>query len=66
MLQMNMKDLNFCLFGGGGLVKVMVFIIMHFQQDFRYFVIVSFTGGGNQSTRRKLPTCSKTLTNLIT
>jgi hypothetical protein len=40
---MNMKDLNFCLFGGGGLVKVMVFIIMHFQQDFRYFVIVSFT-----------------------
>ena len=29
-------------------------------------VVVSFIGGGNQSTRRKPPTCHKSLTNLIT
>jgi hypothetical protein len=27
---------------------------------------VSFIGGGNRSTRRKLPTCLKSLTNFIT
>jgi len=27
---------------------------------------VSFIGGGNQSTRTKLPTCRKSLTNFIT
>jgi hypothetical protein len=31
-----------------------------------YNVAVSFIGGGNQSTRRKLPTCRKSLTNFIT
>jgi hypothetical protein len=29
----------------------------HFQQYFSYIVAVSFIGGGNQSTRRKPPTC---------
>jgi hypothetical protein len=28
--------------------------------------IVSFIGGGNRNTRRKLPTCRKSLTNFIT
>jgi len=29
-------------------------------------MVVSFIGGGNQSTRRKPPTCRKSLTNFIT
>jgi len=29
-------------------------------------VDVSFIGGGNRNTRRKLPTCRKSLTNFIT
>jgi len=29
-------------------------------------VAVSFIGGGNRSTRRKPPTCRKSLTNFIT
>ena len=37
-----------------------------FQQYFSYIVAVSFVGGGNQRTRRKLPTCWKSLTNFIT
>jgi hypothetical protein len=31
-----------------------------------YIVDVSFIGGGNRSTRRKPPTCRKSLTNFIT
>jgi hypothetical protein len=31
------------------------------QQYFSYIVAVSFIGGGNQSTRRKPPTCRKSL-----
>jgi hypothetical protein len=38
----------------------------HFQQYFSYFVAVNFIGGGNRSTRRKTPTCRKSLTNFIT
>jgi len=37
-----------------------------FKQYFRYIVVVSFIGGGNRSTRRKPPTCHKSLTNYIT
>jgi len=37
--------------------------ICHFQQYFSYIVAVCFIGGGNWSTRRKPPTCRKTLTN---
>jgi len=33
----------------------------HFQQLFSYIVDVSFIGGGNRSTRRKPPTCNKSL-----
>ena len=36
----------------------------HFQQYFSHIVAVSLIGGGNQSTRRKLPTHRKSLTNL--
>ena len=35
-----------------------------FQLYFSYIVAVSFIGGGNRSTRRKQPTCCKSLTNL--
>jgi len=38
----------------------MVFYII-FQQYFSYIVAVSFIGGGNRSTRRKPPTCRKSL-----
>jgi hypothetical protein len=33
---------------------------------YRYIVSVSFIGGGNLSTRRKLLICHKSLTNFIT
>jgi hypothetical protein len=35
------------------------------QQYFSYIMELSFTGGGNQSTGRKPPTCSMSLTNDI-
>jgi hypothetical protein len=38
----------------------------HFHQYFSYIVSVSFIGGGNQTSRRKPPTCRKSLTNFIT
>jgi hypothetical protein len=38
----------------------------HFQQYFSYYIVpVSLIGGGNMSTRRKPPTCPKSLTNFI-
>jgi len=37
-----------------------------FQLYFSYIVAVSFIGGGNWSTRRKPPTCRKSLTDFIT
>jgi len=37
-----------------------------FNSYFSYIVAVSFIGGGNRSTRRKPPTCCKSLTNFIT
>ena len=49
--------------------EMMVYgVWQHFQQYFSYMyiVVVSFIDGGNQSTRRKPPTCRKSLTNLIT
>jgi hypothetical protein len=33
---------------------------------FHYIVAISFIGGGNRSSRRKPPTCRKSLTNFIT
>jgi len=39
---------------------------MMFNATFNNIVAVSFIGGGNQSTQRKPPTCSKSLTNFIT
>ena len=39
---------------------------MVFSATFSYIVAVSFIGAGNQSTRRKLSTCRKSLTNFIT
>jgi hypothetical protein len=43
-------------------------VLRHFQQYFNYIVhvAVNFMGGGNLSTRRKPPTCRKSLTNFIT
>jgi len=35
--------------------------LRHFQQYFSYIVMGSFIGGGNQRTRRKPPTCRKSL-----
>jgi hypothetical protein len=35
------------------------------QQYFSYIVAVSFIGGGNRGTRRKPPTCPKSLTSFI-
>ena len=37
-----------------------------FQKYFSSIVAVSFIGGGNRSTRRKPPTCRRSLTNFIT
>ena len=39
--------------------------VMKFQQHFSYIMAVSFIGGGNRSTPRNPPTCSKSLTNFI-
>jgi hypothetical protein len=41
-----------------------IYIIV-FQQYFSFIVAVSFIGGGNRSTRRKPPTCRRSLTNFI-
>jgi len=46
--------------------RVVYGIERHFQQCFSYFVAVSFIGEGNQSSRRKPPTCRKLLANFIT
>jgi hypothetical protein len=52
---LSFKRCPLCLFDGAQ---------RHFQQYFSYIVAVSFIGGGNQSTRRKPPTCRKSMTNL--
>jgi hypothetical protein len=43
------------------LVVQALFFSLDFQQYFSYIVVVSFISGGNQSTRRKPPTCCKSL-----
>ena len=48
-----------------GLFWFMVFNAT-FQQYFSYIVVVSFIGGGNQSTCKKPLTHHKSLTNFIT
>jgi hypothetical protein len=40
-------------------------VLRHFQQYFSYIVAVSFIGGGNLSTRKKPPTCRKSLANFL-
>ena len=45
-------------------IKAMVFQC-HFQQYFGYIMAASFIGGGNQSTKRKSPTCCKSLINYL-
>jgi hypothetical protein len=42
------------------------FVFMVFNATFNNIKAVSFIGGGNQSTQRKSPNCSKSLTNFIT
>ena len=48
-------------------LKVCLFIAVkgHFQQYFSFILAVSFIGGGNRTTRRKPPTCRKSLRNFI-
>ena len=41
-------------------------IYRYSQQHFSYIVVFSFIDGGNWSTKRKQPTCRKSLTNFIT
>ena len=41
-------------------------VYRHFHQYFSYILVVIYIGGGNQTTRRKPPTCRKSLTNFIT
>jgi hypothetical protein len=45
---------------------ILSWALWFFQQYFSHIMAVSFIGGGNRSTRRKLPTCLKSLTNFIT
>ena len=45
---------------------LVLWCLSHFQHYFSYIMAVSFIGGGNQSIRRKLPNCHKSLTNFIT
>jgi len=40
--------------------------LIHTRKHFSYSAVGSFIGGGNRSTRRKPPTCRKSLTNSIT
>jgi len=47
-------------------LRVKAIVFNHFQQYSNYIVAVSFIGGGNRSTRRKAPTCRKSMTNFIT
>jgi len=57
----------FCIGRSGYKAWVYVYgVLRRFQQYFSYIVAVSFIGGVNQSTRRKPPTCRKSLTNFIT
>ena len=45
----------------------MVMVMMlNFRQYFSYIVVAGFIGEENSSTREKLPTCRKSLTNFIT
>jgi len=46
-------------------IRVMVFNST-FNKYVSYIVVVIFIGGGNRSTWRKPPTCSKSLINFIT
>jgi len=54
------------LFNYEDMVYVCLFICLmvfkrHFQQYFSYIVAVCFIGRGNRRTRRKPPTCRKSL-----
>ena len=40
--------------------------LRNLQQYFSYIMVVSFVAGENRSTRRKPPTCRKSLSNIIT
>ena len=51
----------------GWLVGWLVCWFMAFNATFNIFLVaVSFIGGGNLCTRRKPPTCRKSLANFIT
>ena len=46
--------------------RVRVIVFNKFSTNFNYIVEVFFIGGGNRSTRRKTPTCRKSLTSFTT
>ena len=48
-----------------GVIGLVYGVKRRFQQSFNDIVAVSFIGGGNRSTRRKLLTCSKSQTHFI-
>ena len=56
-------DVFHCGFFSISLIWFLVFNAT--KQYFNYIMVVSFIGGGNLSTRRKPPTCHKSLTNVI-
>jgi len=47
-------------------IGTLEWFVVYFQQYFSHIVAVSLIGVGTRSTRRKQPTCRKSLTNLIT
>jgi len=57
---------KFLVFFIGWFVRFMVFIATFNKQYFSYIVVVNFISRGSRSTRRKPPTCRKSLTNFIT
>ena len=56
--------LSFCLWLLITTLMVVYGVSRHLQHYVSYIVAVSFIGEGNWSTRRKPPTCRKSLTNL--
>ena len=64
LLQLDISVCNVKYFVAVRVLKLWCFW-RHFQQYLSYIVAVSFIGGGNRSTRRKPPTCHKSLTNYI-
>ena len=55
----HIRPVHFCIMANKYMVTV-------FNATFNYIAAVRFIGGGNRGTRRKQPTCRKSLINFIT